>query len=311
MVQCKKCKLFLSLAKEEVIKCKGTCESVYHKKCVRSLKQFLQSEICDECQKCSSKVYPQAPTIDIDPEKITVEKLLIDMNKKLEIIYNLEKKLDDLTDTVDFYAEQYQQMLEFKKTAENKIKAIEQRNVYLEKCNAALEERVVSLEKKEKEKSIEIACLEKNKEDENIQDIVKDVAAKLSLNPEDIESVERMSSPTTPKSGVDRPRPVVVKLRSKQARDQWLQKRKYRITNGDIYGNNNNNRIYINEDLTKATRLLFWETRNQLKHLYKYIWTQNCNILVKKSENEKIIRIKSENDIKQLCDNNKNVLEHF
>lgn len=142
-------------------------------------------------------------------------------------------------------------------------------------------------------------CVCKNNDDENVLEVVKKVADKLSLNPEDIESAERLSSPNKPKMGVDRPQPIVIKLRTKQARDQWLQKRKTRLTNGDVYRNNNKN-----EDLTKATRLLFWETRNQLKHLYKYIWIQNSNILIKKSENEKVIRIRNENDIHQLCKNN-------
>lgn len=303
MVQCKKCKLFLSMTKDEVLKCKGGCESVYHKKCVRSSKQ-LQSEICEECQKTNTTM--QSPIIDIDTEKITVETLLKEMNKKIEVIFKLEKNIDDLVETVDFYAEQYQEMLEFKKIAENKIKALEQRNVYIEQCNAALEERVISLEKKEKEKNVEIACLMKNKNNENIKEVVKDVAVKLSLNPDDIESVERLSSPITTKVRVARPSPIIVKLRSKQARDQWLQKRKVHLTNGDIYGNGNKTRIYLNEDLTTGTRSLFWETRNQLKNLYKFIWTQNSNILVKKSENEKIIRIRNENDIKVLlCDEEK------
>lgn len=291
------------MTKEDVVKCKGSCDSVYHKKCVK--KQFIQSELCDECQKSSSKASLPSPTIDMDPQKVTVEELLLQMNKKLEVIFKLEKKLDDLTDTVDFYAEQYQQMQEFKKTVENKMKAMEQRNVYLEKCNSALEERVNDLEKLEKEKNIEIAGLMKNKDEENVKEVVKEVALKLCLNPEDIESAERLGSSNKPKTGVERPRPIVVKLRSKQARDQWLQKRKTKLYNGDIYRNDNRMPIYINEDLTKTTKLLFWEARSQLKHHFKFIWIQNSHILVKKDEKEKIIRIKSENDIKELLSDNK------
>ncbi|XP_075988998.1 uncharacterized protein LOC142984975 [Anticarsia gemmatalis] len=290
------------MAKDDVMKCKGTCESVFHKKCVRSSKQFLQTEICDECQKPSSRVTVQSPITDVDPQKLTVEALLIDMNKKLDVMFKLEKKIDDLMETVDFYAEQYQQMLEFKKSAENKFKAIEQRNIYLEKCNAALEERVNTLEKKDKEKNIEIAGLLQNNDQENIKEVIKDVAVKLKLNPEDVESAERLRSPNKPKMGVDRPRPVVVKLKSKQARDEWLQKRKVKLNNGDVYRNNNNTPIYINEDLTTTMRFLFWETRSQLKNNYKFIWIQNSNILVKKSENGKIVRIKNEDDIKRLSE---------
>ncbi|VVC88940.1 unnamed protein product [Leptidea sinapis] len=50
MVQCNKCKLFVSLNKDEIVKCKGAqCDTVYHKKCVRS-KSFLQTGICSDCK---------------------------------------------------------------------------------------------------------------------------------------------------------------------------------------------------------------------------------------------------------------------
>lgn len=48
MVQCKKCKLFLSLAKDDIVKCKGECENVYHEKC--ATKKFLGTTLCDDCQ---------------------------------------------------------------------------------------------------------------------------------------------------------------------------------------------------------------------------------------------------------------------
>ncbi|XP_046964213.1 uncharacterized protein LOC124533093 [Vanessa cardui] len=208
------------------------CIPIQIKKSRRGFKQFLQTEICEECQKSYNKEQILSPIIGIDSTKMSVETLLIEMNKKLEVIFKLEKKIDELVETVDFYSELYQEMTEFKKTAENKIKALEQRNVYIEKYNVALEERIMSLEKKEKEKNIEIACLQKNGDTENIKEVIEKFARKLNLNPEDVENVERVGSQ---KNGGEWPRPIVVKLRSKEARDQWLQKRKIRITNGDIY----------------------------------------------------------------------------
>ncbi|KPJ08511.1 hypothetical protein RR48_12264 [Papilio machaon] len=49
MVQCKKCKQFVSTSKEDVLKCKGECKGVFHKKCVKNNTQFLQNEMCDLC----------------------------------------------------------------------------------------------------------------------------------------------------------------------------------------------------------------------------------------------------------------------
>lgn len=46
----------------------------------------------------------------------------------------------------------YQHLIEFKKEAQKKIKSLEQKNIYLEKCDTALEERIQEIEMREKEK---------------------------------------------------------------------------------------------------------------------------------------------------------------
>lgn len=151
MVQCKKCKLFLSLSKDDVLKCKGACEGTYHKKCVRNVKQFTQNEACDTCM---GSPKAKSSKIEIDPGKTTVEAILGEVNNKLEIIFSMEKKLEELAANVDFYAEKYQQMMEFKETAERKINSLEQKNIYLDKCNKALEERIMIIEQQSKEKML-------------------------------------------------------------------------------------------------------------------------------------------------------------
>lgn len=77
-----------------------------------------------------------------------MENVLVEVNTKLEILYTMKKKIEELTETVDFYSEQYQQMFEFKQSAERKITAMEQKNFYLEKYCKALEERIAMQEYK-------------------------------------------------------------------------------------------------------------------------------------------------------------------
>lgn len=305
MVQCKKCKLYLSIAKDDVLKCKGACEGVFHKKCIRNIKAFLQKEVCEFCLKGENSPNPQASEIIVEPGKTSPEAILGEVNKKLEIIFKIEKRLEELTGLVDFYSEQYQAMTEFKQGAQKKISALENKNVYLEKCNKALEERILLLEQKDKDKNIELACLEKHA-NENLKAVVSKFAEKLNLQPNDIVEVKRVGAekPLPKNSDIPlRPQPVIVTLRSKAARDQWIQQRRTRprITNGCIYGNDSKQTIFINEDVTQYTRQLFWSARNQLKTICNYIWIQNAKILVRKSEEEKkIYNIKNEDDIKIL-----------
>ncbi|CAH2084270.1 unnamed protein product [Euphydryas editha] len=190
--------------------------------------------------------------------------------------------------------------IEFKQQAEKKIKSMEQHQIYLEKCNKALEERVIVLEQKEKKKNVEIVGLEKQ-EKEDLKEVIITLANKLSLDTNEIEEVKRVGQEKV----VDNKRktqPVIIKLRTKSAREQWLKLRKqHNITNDDIYGNKNKHKIYINEDLSKYFRQLFWLAKKELKESYKYIWIQNSKILIKANESEKKIHnIKCEDDVRRL-----------
>ncbi|CAB3234886.1 unnamed protein product [Arctia plantaginis] len=128
--------------------------------------------------------------ITLNPREESGENVLAEVNKKLAVIYNLEKKIEELTNSVEFYADMYQTLLDFKEESQKKMKTLEQKNVYLEKCNKALEERVQELEMKDKEKNIEIHGLEKH-ENENTKLVVQKMAQKLNLDPNDIEEAQR------------------------------------------------------------------------------------------------------------------------
>lgn len=257
----------------------------------------MKKEICGDCIQKEEYYSPSKESEVSDTERTSAEAVLAGINKKLEIIYKMEKRIEELHETVDFYSEQYQKMMEFHTEAEKKLKALEQKNIYLEKCNNALEERVMYLEQKDKEKNLEIIGLQKQ-DNENIREVITKVAQVLKVNTNDIVEARRVGKEKN-KEGI--PQAILVKLRSKMAKDQWMKARKVNPTNNDVYGNNNTRRIYINEDLPKIKREIFWETRNQLKGAFNYIWVQNGNILVKRNEvDNKIHNIKSLTDIELL-----------
>lgn len=96
------------MAKDDIVKCKGDCENVYHKKC--ATKKLLGTTLCDDCQsnKSSPKKCADDTKITLNPREESGENVLAEVNKKLEVIYNLEKKIGELTNTVEFYADMYQ-----------------------------------------------------------------------------------------------------------------------------------------------------------------------------------------------------------
>lgn len=283
------------------MKCKGPCEGIFHKKCVP--KANLKSEICEKCSKKEGSPAARCiPKLSIDINEATPENVLDEVNKKLEIIYKMEEKIDkmeekieSLKDNVDFYAQKYQEMTDFKKNAEKKIAALEKKNLNLQKINESLEERITQLELKEVETEVEIVGVEQVL-NENTKDLIATIGQKLEMDVNEIESARRVGRQ---KPDEKRPRPIVVKLRSKVARAGWLKHRKTMLTNKDLLGNDNNNRIYINENLTKQMRSLFWNTKTSLKGTYKYIWVQDLKILIKKTDASKIYNIKCDADIQR------------
>ncbi|KAH9635223.1 hypothetical protein HF086_013250 [Spodoptera exigua] len=127
--------------------------------------------------------------------------------------------------------------------------------------------------------------------------VVQNIAKVLKLNPEDVETAERVGRQKLEDA---KPKVIVATLRSKGCRKNWLiAKKERKITNDTVYKNGNNNQVFINEGLPKFKRQLLWTVRNKLKPLnYQYIWVQNGNILVKKNNDDKrIYNISSEKDL--------------
>lgn len=296
MVQCKKCKQFVSKVKDDLLQCEGPCESAYHKKCIKFPKRFLCNGLCEECRALQDSQGELSPPQE--GQSPAIAHSLDELNNKMDVVFKMEKKIEEMASRMDLLAERYQVMVEFKETAEKKISSLENKNIYLEKCNKALEERVAAMEMKEKENNVEISGLDVT-DDENINNVVVKVAHKLKLEEKFIKEARRVGSIKTAETK-NRPRPVVVTLTSREARNQWIKQRKTHITNHDIFGNNNKSLVYINEDLTPAIKQLFWLTKSQLKPTFKYIWIQNSRILVKKNDVEnKIYNIRSETDIER------------
>ncbi|KAJ2941875.1 hypothetical protein O0L34_g10689 [Tuta absoluta] len=292
MSKCRKCRVAIGTTKEEnLVRCKGTCEGVYHTKCAQTAKTFNFGALtCGKCQRNSPKVEAK---LKVDAKKVTVEELLTKVNEKLEIMVGIKDALDEITEAVEFYAEQYQQLIMEKEKMEKKIMTIENKSTYLEKCNKALEERVVYLETKEKEKNIEIFGLYW-KEEENIEDTVKVISKKLELDPSTIVSVQkkRVHAEKPGERRTARPGVVIVQLATRAARDQWIAKKKSRLCNNDVYNDGNSKPIYLNEDLPRTLKQLFWNAKTELKPAFKYFWVQEGRVLIRRDDpNDSKIRV--------------------
>lgn len=226
---------------------------------------------------------------DISEIKSEIIEIKIKNIENEKIIETVESKCSELF-------KKQQDFIEKTKKQENVLKDLIQKQVYLDKCNKSLEERIRLLEQKEFNLDIELANVEM-KEGENVIEIVKNIAEELKVNKEDITKTWRIKG----KSLDGKPKPIIVSLRTREARMSWLKSKKVVLTNHSIYKNNNDQRIYVNERITRQIRQLFWSAKLQLRNEFKFIWIQNGKILLRKNESEKKVEVVScEGDINQL-----------
>lgn len=83
-----------------------------------------------------------------------------------------------------------------------------------------------------------------------------------------------------------------------------MYKNKNKLT-ADILGEefklNNNNKIYINDCLTSYNRALLEKAKIlRVNNKCKYVWTRNSSILIRVKEGDKVLRIKSFEDLSNL-----------
>lgn len=202
-----------------------------------------------------------------------------------------------------------------------RVCTIEDRVAELEQCKSELHNVKTELagihsllsnkEQQQFRKDIEVTGLTEDT-NENLPHIAATLASVLGVNldPKDLDDVRRVG-PKAGKNGKDvRPRPVIITFFRREARDQLLRAAKSRrgLTTDKFGVPGNSRKVFINEHLTKENRILFSKARtagNDLK--FKYTWTNNGNIFMRRSDTSSILRVTSESTLHNLRRNSSNV----
>lgn len=156
-------------------------------------------------------------------------------------------------------------------------------------------------------KDIEINGLVEQK-GENLMQIMSVASTVLGIElcPNDIDDIRRVGARNgeTGGEGRPRPRPVILTLARRATRDQLI--RAARVRRGlttDMFGMPGNPiKVYFNEHLTKPNRILYSKTRAVGKELgFKFVWTKDGNIYMRRSETSSVLRVTSEATLKKLA----------
>lgn len=228
----------------------------------------------------------------------------LDSTKKPKI--NTEKSnntLEELVRSVNFMSTQFDEFIKVQNDILEEIKNLKRENIKLKEENDLLNKevkqlitKVDSFEQQLLESSIEISGIPVTK-NENCIDIINKLSEKLG---EQI-TVDHAFRLNIPKRNINK---IVAKLKDikmkKNIIKSWKSNRS--LCASDIYsGFNKDDKIYINECLTKSRRQLFGKARSAAKlNGFKYVWVNDGDILARKEDGTKILKIRNEDDLTKL-----------
>ena len=217
-------------------------------------------------------------------------------NLKSEIHSAIEKLQADFTHTTDFLEDEQRDIKENIKATETKIKDLESENIKLKQEINLMGGRLRSLEKISRSCNAEVHCVtERNQEDlllvlKKMCDLI---GSPLSFN--SILSARRVAK-INPSS--NRPRNILVTFTGQYQRDQMMEsfkafnrKRTANPLNTSDLGLSDENKIYMVEHSSPEVKKLHADTREKLRHSYKFIWIKYGRVYARKTEGSTLIHI--------------------
>ncbi|KAH9380087.1 hypothetical protein HPB48_009916 [Haemaphysalis longicornis] len=128
-------------------------------------------------------------------------------------------------------------------------------------------------------------------EHENLLEKVNAVAASLKvpeLTESDVTAVHRLPSKPDKTPG------IIVRFTRQTVRDKWLQNKKKLVeAKSDVF---------IQENLTKQTRTLLWETKKWAEEKgFRFVWHSYGKVLVRRCEGERAVVVRSRNDLSAIA----------
>lgn len=214
-----------------------------------------------------------------------------------------------LQETITFISAQYEDLRQLLNTTTLELKNVKDENKTLRDNLCSLDARVKILEDENVKQqqwvrlqNVEIIGVPENKDEDTVA-IVKKISEKIGvrIEPSDVEFAHRVQ-PRRAVSAV-RARPIIVRLRQRALKDQFIAAaRKHRyLSNHDVGIGGESNKIFINEHLTKDNKMLLTNCKQKAKELnYKFIWTKNCRIFIRKNESSPPIPILSIQDLAKI-----------
>lgn len=308
-ITCNTCKRTIS-KKYPGVRCGRCCQS-FHSSCAEvrdsEIKLLESNAVAWFCMSCRKLGLNLSGLISDDSDDANAVSPfftnIILQNLKEDIIKGLSSKFKSVQESADFCSNKITDFELKLNTINNQIKIIEtlkQENIELRATTAELSRKVDNLEQYSRLNNVVINNFPE-RSNENIFSIAKDIAntAGIDFN-EEVEYGHRV-----PHQNRDnrQPRSIVLRFVSRRKKESFLSSAKKckNLSTTDLKIEGPQHTIYVNDHLTPFNNYLFKKARDSFRqHGYKYIWTRNCKIFVRKSDTTGISNITSEVDISRL-----------
>jgi len=231
------------------------------------------------------------------PDQLREIKLAL---KQLE---DLPSEIIGLRESVDLMNQHFENMRKDILIIKNENKELKATNDILEKKVVFLEDQINDLDAYGRRQNLEIHNVPiKPNEDSEATALLVLQKVKDDLKASDIEIAHRIGKETDKNGQKKTTRPIIVRFYSRKIRNAIYQNRKriYSFTTKDM-GFKEDNFTYINENLTNLTKQLMSLTNRKRKEFnWRFIWTVNGKIFVKKSEEHVPIYIRNMSDLDKI-----------
>lgn len=210
-----------------------------------------------------------------------------------ESLMDIKSQLRDVQESQNYISQQYEDFCAKLSSCLERVELMEKKVSKIDD----LERRLEELEQRSRNCNVEISGLpESTKENPILAASAVGAALGIEHAKGEIVTAHRVPSAKSPK-------PLIVTLQHRGAQEKWLAafRNKKPLTAKQVCNSWTSHPVYVNEHLAPHNRRLFGETKARAKECgYKYVWTRNARVFVRKEQGQSIIHIRHIEDIKKL-----------
>uniref|UniRef100_A0A8D8Y720 L1 transposable element RRM domain-containing protein n=1 Tax=Cacopsylla melanoneura TaxID=428564 RepID=A0A8D8Y720_9HEMI len=227
-------------------------------------------------------------------EKV-MKKLLT--NHKTQIMKEMKKELTEVHRLVEFASGKLDEVSEIMKVITVKQTALEKENQELKLQLTMVTDELEDMQQYSRRRIIQIDGIPKQ-DNENLEEIMKQIGIKLgvSVDNDQIDAIHRI--PTRSQN----PEPIVVEFTTRKVRNSVINNSKTkRIRTKDLGLGTADRPVYIYEQLSPRRKKLLYEAKKlKQEKQYKYVWTREGKIFMRKEDTSNPIRLQSLDDLKKI-----------